>query len=72
MVRQRPLDLTAHVLAPGAVGLVGQPVNGVVAVHADEPAGLEQRLGLGPQGADHLVAPGLDKLVATRQSFCGR
>ena len=46
---------------------LGRPNCGPAAVGRDEPAGLEERLGLGPQSADHVVAPGLDQLVTARE-----
>ena len=61
VVGERRLDLASHLLAAGAVGLVGQPEDGVVAVDVHESSSLEQRLGLGPQAADDMVAPRLDQ-----------
>ena len=61
------LDLAAHLLAPAPVGLVGQAEHRPFAIDPDEPAGLEQRLGLGPEATDDMVTPRLDQLVPGRE-----
>ena len=61
------LDIPPDGLATLAVGVVGQTEHGLAVLRADEPPGLEQRLGLGAQTSEDVVAPGLDQLVAGRE-----
>ncbi len=65
----------SHLLAPVAVDLVSGAELGPLAVGTDEPARLEQRLGLGAEPADDLIAPGLHQLVPGgkgRRRSCSR
>jgi hypothetical protein len=63
---QDGLHVGPDLLASLPVDLVGQPELGFVPLHADEPPRLEQRFGLGPQPAEHVVAPSLHQFVTRR------
>ena len=67
MIGQRRLDLLVDLLASPAVDLIGQSEHSPIVLDADEPTGLEQRLRLGSEAHDDVIAPDLDQLVAGRE-----